>query len=54
VLLRPEVVFAATRLPTDEEVEALHHAAHEHCYIANSIRSEVRVQGRWRAATAAT
>jgi len=50
VLLRPEVVFSGTRRPDAAQVEALHHRAHEACYIANSIRSEVRVAGSWRVA----
>jgi organic hydroperoxide reductase OsmC/OhrA len=51
VVLRPAVVFSGALLPADDAaVEALHHAAHEHCFIANSVKSEVRVEGRWRAA----
>ena len=52
VLLQPEVVFSGAVRPDAAQVDALHHAAHERCYIANSIRSEVRVQGRWRVAGA--
>jgi len=47
VVLRPQVTFSGERMPTDADFDALHHAAHEECYIANSIRSEVRVEGRW-------
>jgi organic hydroperoxide reductase OsmC/OhrA len=50
VVLRPALVFSGSKLPTDADVDALHHEAHRHCYIANSIRSEVRVEGRWQAA----
>lgn len=50
VVLRPQVVFSGGKVPDDAAVDALHHAAHERCYIANSIRSEVRVQGGWRMA----
>jgi organic hydroperoxide reductase OsmC/OhrA len=50
VVLRPEIVFSGARLPDGAGVDALHHAAHARCYIANSIRSEVRVEGSWRAA----
>lgn len=50
VVLRPALVFSGAKLPTDADVAALHHAAHERCYIANSIRSEVRIEGRWQAA----
>ena len=41
VLLRPEVGFSGERLPSTSEIEQLHHEAHEACYIANSVKSEV-------------
>lgn len=50
VVLQPRVVFSGARLPDDAQVDALHHEAHERCYIANSIRAEVRVRGCWSAA----
>lgn len=40
VTLRPAVQFANTG-PTPEELAALHHRAHEACFIANSVKSEV-------------
>jgi organic hydroperoxide reductase OsmC/OhrA len=40
VTLRP-VVTIQSPLPTVEQFAALHHAAHEECFIANSVRSEV-------------
>ena len=50
VVLHPDIAFSGERLPDDAAVERLHHAAHERCFIANSIRGEVRIAGRWRAA----
>ncbi|MEY8879448.1 MAG: OsmC family protein [Leptothrix sp. (in: b-proteobacteria)] len=44
VTLRPQVGFSGARLPTPDEVRALHHAAHEACFIANSVRCEVRCE----------
>ena len=41
VTLRPEVVFSGERLPTRTEIEHLHHTAHDECYIANSVKTEV-------------
>ncbi|HSW06885.1 OsmC family protein [Aquabacterium sp.] len=41
VTLRPRVRFAGDKRPDSAEHERLHHAAHEACYIANSVRSEV-------------
>ena len=50
LVLHPDVAFSGERLPDAEAVDALHHAAHARCFIANSIRSEVRIAGRWHAA----
>ncbi|MGH6625173.1 MAG: OsmC family protein [Burkholderiaceae bacterium] len=44
VTLRPEVKFSGERLPTREQIEQLHHQAHEECFIANSVRTEVRCE----------
>ena len=46
VTLRPAIAFSGERLPTAEEIEALHHKSHEACFIANSVRSEVRIESR--------
>jgi organic hydroperoxide reductase OsmC/OhrA len=42
VTLRPEVSFAAAGEPGADEFHDLHHRAHEACFIAHSVRSEVR------------
>ncbi len=44
VTLRPAVVFSGERLPTREQLNQLHHEAHEECFIANSVRTEVRCE----------
>jgi organic hydroperoxide reductase OsmC/OhrA len=49
VTLRPKVTFAAfggAKLPLADQVLALHHQAHEACYIANSVKTEVRCEPR--------
>jgi len=46
VTLRPAIAFSGERLPTAEEIDALHHKSHEACFIANSVRSEVRIEPR--------
>ena len=45
VTLRPRVSFAGTP-PSAQEHAALHERAHEKCFIANSVKSEVRVEPR--------
>jgi organic hydroperoxide reductase OsmC/OhrA len=45
VLLRPAIAYAG-RAPAPEERDRLHQAAHETCFIANSIRTEITVEAR--------
>ncbi|MEG0883953.1 MAG: OsmC family protein, partial [Janthinobacterium sp.] len=40
IVLRPRIVFAG-EAPSPEALAALHHAAHERCYIANSLTADV-------------
>ncbi|MBK1685762.1 OsmC family protein [Rhodoferax fermentans] len=44
VTLRPAVSFSGEKQPTRAQIEALHHEAHEACYIANSVKTEVRCE----------
>lgn len=46
VTLRPLVVFTGARRPDAAELARLHHAAHEACFIANSVRTAVTVEPR--------
>ncbi|MDP3816585.1 OsmC family protein [Pseudomonas sp.] len=46
VTLRPAVEFSGARQPTQEQIEQMHHQAHEECFIANSVKSEVRCEPR--------
>jgi organic hydroperoxide reductase OsmC/OhrA len=46
--LKPEVVFSGDKSPGAGEVERLHHEAHEQCFLANSVKTEIDVQGSWR------
>jgi len=45
VTLNPQISWGAGVVPTPAELATLHHKAHEDCYIANSVRSEVVVRG---------
>jgi organic hydroperoxide reductase OsmC/OhrA len=44
VTLRPAVVYGGDRRPDAAEQAQLHHAAHEACYIANSVTTELRCE----------
>lgn len=41
ILLRPRVGFSGERRPDAATLARLHHQAHESCFIANSLRSEI-------------
>jgi organic hydroperoxide reductase OsmC/OhrA len=45
ITLDPQIQWLGERVPTAEELAELHQEAHEGCYIANSIKSEVVVKG---------
>jgi organic hydroperoxide reductase OsmC/OhrA len=45
VTLSPQISYASDRVPTAEELARLHHAAHEGCFIANSVKTEIVVAG---------
>ena len=44
VTLHPAVAFSGARTPTTAEIAALHHRAHEECFIANSVVTEIRCE----------
>ena len=41
VILRPQVKFSGDKQPTMAQLEKMHHQAHELCFIANSVKTEV-------------
>jgi organic hydroperoxide reductase OsmC/OhrA len=43
IVLRPKIVFAG-RQPSPGELDRLHHEAHERCFIANSLKTEIVVE----------
>ena len=46
VVLRPRIAFSGEKVPTAQEIEQLHHNAHEYCFIANSVKASVAVEPR--------
>ncbi len=46
VTLNPHVEFVGDKRPVAAEVKALHHEAHAACYIANSVKSEITIEGQ--------
>jgi organic hydroperoxide reductase OsmC/OhrA len=43
VELRPKITWSDDRKPSAEELDRMHHAAHENCFVANSVKTEVKV-----------
>jgi len=46
VTLHPRISYSGDKPPTPADEERLHHLAHEHCFIANSVKTEVAVKRR--------
>jgi organic hydroperoxide reductase OsmC/OhrA len=44
VTLYPDVQFGSDQRPTAETLIAMHREAHEQCYIARSVKAEVRCE----------
>jgi organic hydroperoxide reductase OsmC/OhrA len=44
VTLRPNIVFAGEKQPTNVELDAMHHESHEQCFIANSVKTQVVIE----------
>lgn len=41
VILKPRIIFSGDKRPKYEDLEKMHHKAHELCFIANSVKTEV-------------
>lgn len=46
IVLRPRIAFSGDKQPAAGEISALHDAAHHECFIANSLRSAIRIEAR--------
>jgi organic hydroperoxide reductase OsmC/OhrA len=45
ITLHPRIRHSGAKLPTSEDEKRLHHMAHDQCFIANSIKTTVLVEG---------
>ncbi len=46
VTLRPKVAFGGATQPTPALLQEMHHQAHDNCFIANSVKTDVRCEPR--------
>ena len=44
VTLRPAIAWSGDKRPTADEIEHMHHVAHEECFIANSYKGEIAIE----------
>ena len=44
VTLKPKITFSGEKKPSAEELDKMHHAAHENCFIASSVKTEITVE----------
>ena len=45
VRLRPSIKWTGDTQPSGQDVGSLHHDAHEACFIANSVNTEILIEG---------
>jgi organic hydroperoxide reductase OsmC/OhrA len=46
VTLKPRVHFVGNMIPSKEQIEDLHHQAHDKCFIANSVKTKITIVQR--------
>jgi organic hydroperoxide reductase OsmC/OhrA len=44
VTLRPRAIFVGNLVPTNSDIESMHHKAHAECFIANSVTTAVHCE----------
>ena len=44
VTLKPKLKFSGDKQPTADELDKMHHGAHDQCFIASSVKTEVTVE----------
>jgi organic hydroperoxide reductase OsmC/OhrA len=45
VTLRPRIAWGGDKQPGHDDLARLHRVAHEECFIANSVKTDVKVEG---------
>lgn len=44
VTLNPKIKFSGDKQPTKEQIDKIHHNAHKHCFIANSVKTKIHIK----------
>lgn len=43
ITLRPRIQWSGAKIPTQADLDSLHHHAHEQCFIANSVKTDIKI-----------
>ncbi|UTV29134.1 OsmC family protein [Photobacterium atrarenae] len=46
VTLRPNITFSGQKQPTTQQLDKMHHLAHQNCFIANSVKTRITIEAR--------
>ena len=44
IVLHPKISYSGDKIPTEQDIAKFHHLAHENCFIANSVKTDIRVE----------
>lgn len=44
VTLKPTIKFIGDRQPDPQQIDKIHHQAHQQCFIANSVKTKITIQ----------
>jgi organic hydroperoxide reductase OsmC/OhrA len=44
ITIRPATAFTGARIPTQIDIDSMHHEAHEECFISNSVTTAIRCE----------
>jgi organic hydroperoxide reductase OsmC/OhrA len=44
VYFHPQIIFAENNLPTTEKIQEIHEEAHQNCFLANSVKTEIIIE----------
>ena len=44
ITLHPKIAYSGRKLPTPVDEDELHRLAHEQCYLANSVKTDVKIR----------
>ncbi|UXH79247.1 OsmC family protein [Roseateles amylovorans] len=44
VTLHPRILFSGDQMPSKAKIEAMHQEAHDECFIANSVKTDIQIR----------